>query len=514
MMITSCKTNISAPEQLLQIPGDATMVFEINGNDIFAKSGLDSPDNYNFLKFLKMMDAESSRFLESFFKGSKEAGISARKILIYVSQLPNYAVSMPVVDRSAFENYIKKVSNIEPSDEGEFRYIVIVDGLSIAWNNELAIISGASSVEKIAGLFKSKDDGLFAKNSDFQEFAKKNADIRLWMRYSFLIDSYRSLIDLNKDFDAELLDKLSSQFEDFTNISLHSYLNFEDGKITGNALFYPPEEVENLQKKYPVLKESFDAAILKDMPEQSYLAFNASFDVKEYIKLLRKNIENMLSGNNISDLQVEDKSAELFEFFDSPQFASVVDALKGDILISIHGFNKGLVTYPFASASFTVNGKSAFENILSLIPDDFYKKQDNYYSIAGNKTYIPVYFAYNDNKVFVSNDLDATKAFTEGRKGKTFADNPIGKIMTGKAVFYINLDFETYPDNIKMLLQNAIGYRYKLFASFVEIYEYFYVAGDTKYNMEFSLQLKNKNVNALKQILTNIDKTMSSAWMN
>jgi hypothetical protein len=490
------------------------MVFELNGNDIFAKSGLNSPDNYNFFNFLKMMDAESSKFLESFFKGSKEAGISAQKILVYVSQLPNYAVSMPILDRTAFENFLKKVEPTEPSDEGEFRYIVFFNNFSIAWNNELAIISGASSLEEIAKLFEPKEDGLFAKNKDFQEFAKKNADMRLWMRYNFFIESYKSLIAISKDFDADFLDRFSSQTEDFANVSMHSYLNFEDGKITGNALFYPPEEVENLQKKYPVFKESFNSGILKDMPEQSYLAVNSFFDVKEYIKFARQNIENMLSGSNINDSKIEEKSAELFEFFDSPEFKSVVDALKGDILISIHGFNKGLITYPFASASFTVDGKSGFENILNLIPNDFYKKQDNYYSIAVNKTFIPVYFAYNDNKVFVSNDLDATKAFTEGRKGKTFADNPISKVMTDKAVFYVNLDFETYPDNIKMLLQNFMGYKYKLFTSIIEIYEYFYVAGDAKYNMEFSLQLKNKNVNALKQILTNIDKTASSAWMN
>jgi hypothetical protein len=512
--ITSCKTNISAPEQLLRIPSDATMVFEINGNDIFSKSGLDSPDNYNFLKFLKLIDAESSNFFESFFRGSKEAGISAKKILVYVSQLPDYVVSMPVLDRTALENFLKKFRDTEPSDEGNFRYLMIVDGFSVAWNDELAIISSTSSLEKIAELFKSKDDGLFAKSNDFQKFVKKNADVRLWMRYNFLIDSYKNLVSIDRNFDAELLDKFSSQIEDFANVSMHSYLNFEDGKITGNALFYPPEEVENLQKKYPVFKESFDAGILKDMPEQSYLAINSFFDVKEYIKIVRQNIENVLANSDINDSRVEEKSAELFEFFDSPQFKSVVDALKGDILISIHGFNNRIFTYPFASAIFTVDGDSGFENILNLIPADFYKKQDNYYLIAVNKMYIPVYFAYKNSKVFVSNDLDATKAFTEGRKGKTFADNPISKVMTDNTVFYINLDFETYPDNVKMLLQNYVGYKYKLFTSLIEIYEYIYVAGDAKYNMEFSLHLKNKNVNALKQILTNIDKTLSSAWMN
>jgi hypothetical protein len=492
------------------------VVFEINGHEIFTKSGLNNPDNYNFFNLWMVMDAPSSKFLKNLFKGSKEAGISAKKILVYVSQLPDYTLSMPILDKAAFESFLKQVDNVEPSDEGEFRYISPATNCNMAWNDEFVIISNASSREKIAEQFKPKNDGLVAKNSDFQAFAKKNADMRLWMRYKFLIDSYKNLGYLNKDIDAELLNKFSSlQFEDVTNVSIHSYLNFEDGKITGNASLYPPEIVENLQKKYPIFKESFNADILKDIPEQSYLAINTFINIKEYVKIARQNIEKMLSDSNIDDLEIEEKSAELFSFFASPQFKLVVDALEGDILINIHGFSKGIITYPYASASFTVNGEEAFENILSLIPNDFYKKQDDYYLIAVNKTFIPVYFAYKDGKVFVSNELKAIKAFKEGRKEKTFADNPIGKIMTNKSVFYINLNFDTYPEDIKMLLQNFMGENeYKLFTSFVEIYEYLYVASDTKYNIEFSLQLKNKNVNVLKQILTNIDKTISSAWMN
>jgi hypothetical protein len=520
MAITSCKTDVSAPGQLSLIPGDATMVFEISGTEIFAKSGLDNPDNYTFLSFLKMMDADASKFLESFLKGSKEAGISAEKILIYVSQLPNYGVIMPVLDKTAFENWLKKAEGPEPSDEGDFRYLSISEGFGIAWNDKLAIVSGASSREKLAELFKPKDEGLLAKNSDFQEFVKKKADIRMWIRYGFLIDSYKSLTLFNIDGfltdnnASELLSQLQEYEKDYENISMHSYLNFDEGKIIGNTSFYPPEEVEKLQKKYPIFKKDFNVGLAKDMPEQSYLAFNLFVNIKEYLKIINKNINSMLSSEYLNDFNTKDKSDELIDFVDSPELKTVVDALDGDILFSIHGFNKGLITYPLVSTSFTVKDESAFNNILTLIPKDFYKKQDDYYAVATEQTFIPVYFAYKDNKVFVTNDLDVIKAFVKGRQGKTFADNPVGKAMADKMIFYINLDFATYPDNIKMLLQNVMGDKYKLFTSVVEIYEGLYFSGDTKYNMEFSLQLKNKNVNSLKQILTNIDKTTSSAWTN
>jgi effector-binding domain-containing protein len=512
--VTSCKTTVSTTDQLILVPNNATVVFEIKGNEIFAKSGFDSPDNYNFLNFMKLLQNDAYNFIEKFLKGSKEVGISAEKVLFYASKLPNdFALIIPIVDKSAFENWLKKTDAPEPSDEGEYRYIPIGDDINIAWNNSQAIISKSATREDLARQFKPKDDGLLAVSSDFQQFAKRNADIRLWLRYYSLIDLYKNILPFVGD--DESINRLSLWIEDLKNLSTHFYLDFEDGKITGNTSFYPVEEVNKLKKKYPLFKKEFNAEITKDIPEQSYFAFNLFIDVKEYIKIIRKNVENMLLYSQIPEFNIEEKKTEIFEFFDSPELESVVNSLDGDILIGIHGFNKGMVAYPLASASFTVNGESAFNNILNLLPDYLYKKQDGgYYATIVSQTFIPVYFAYKDNRVFVSNDLEAIKEFVDGAKGKTFADNPISKMMTNKTLIYFNLNFETYPENIKILLQNIMGQEYKFFSSFIEIYESMYISSDQDYNMEFNLQLKNKNVNSLKQILKNIDKTISSAWMD
>ncbi|MDR0386164.1 MAG: DUF4836 family protein [Prevotellaceae bacterium] len=513
---TSCSTNVSTANQLSLIPDNATIVFEVNAREVFAKSGLNSPDDYVLFNMMKQFtDSNISGFLENFFKGSKDAGINAEKILFYMTKLQDFAVIVPVIDKKAFENWLKKADLPEPMDEGDFRFISIVDNLNMVWNDNVAMIANASSREQIAAQIKPKDNGLMATSDDFRQFANKNADIRLWFNYSALMDLYRSIIFLRLNpFADEPVDSLFSGLENLENLSSHSYLNFEDGKITGKSSFYPPEEVEKFQKKFPIFKKSFNTEILKDMPEQSYLAFNAYFDVGEYIKILRQNIENMLSGGSMRTPEIEQRSEEMFEFFDSPDLKSVVDALGGDILVSIHGFNKGLISYPLASASFTVNGEKAFKDILKLLPQNLYKKQDGYYETSTSKTYIPIYFAYKSNRVFVSLDLNTVKAFTDEKKGKTFADNPVSKIMTDRMMFYINLDFATYPDNIKMLLQSITGQqRYAIFTSLADIYEYMYFSTDTDYEVEFNLQLKNKNVNSLKQILKSIDKAGSSSWM-
>jgi hypothetical protein len=508
-LIISCKTDSSTTNQLALIPGDATIVFDINGSEIFAKSGLDNPVDYDFFGILKLLNADAYNFFESFMKGSKEAGISAEKILIYMSESSNVVISVPVTDKTSFENQLKKASLPEPLRESEFSYISIADAANIAWSENMAIFSAASTREKIAEQFKPKTDGLLATSQDFKQFVSKNSDIRLWFRYSALTELYKNLLALQGYYmDSETGDKSLLGLENFANISTHSYLNFENGKITGKASFYPPEEVEKLKEKFPVSKSGFNAEILKDMPENSYLAFNMFIDFKAYIKVIRQNIETMLSNGYMPDLEI--KSKELLGFFDSPELKSITEALGGDVLVSIHGFNKGLLMYPLASVSFTVNGEDAFNNILKLIPKNLYNKQDGYYSMS-----IPVYFAYKDNRVFVSSDLGAIKVFTGAQKAKkTFADNPISKLMTDKMILYFNLSYSDYPENVKLLLQSFMGNKYNLFTSIIDIYDYLYFSNDAQYNMEFNLYLKNENVNSLKQILKNIDKTSSSLWMN
>jgi hypothetical protein len=513
-IFTSCKSNVSTTNQLASIPGDATIVFEIKGNEIFAKSGLNSPDNYTFFNIMKkFIGADASYFLESLLKGSSKAGISAEKILFYMTKMPEYTLTVPVVNKTAFENWLKKTGAPDPTDEGKLRYISINDNFRIAWSDKLVIISGASAREKIAEQFDSKDNGLLAVSSDFQQFATKSADIRFWFKYSAFADLYKTMKSLNPNLTDRNDDKLMTVIEDFANISIHSYLNFEDGKIAGNASIYPPEEINKIKEKYPLFKNDFNSIIIKDMPEQSFLAFNMSVNVKEYFKTIRESIENMLS-NDIYMPGIAEKKNELFKFLDSPELKSVIDALGGDILFSIHGFNNGMLPYPLVSTSFTVNGESAFNDILNLIPKDLYKKYEDYYVVTTSKIFIPLYFAYKDNRVFVSVDSDAIKTFTGKPTGKTFADNPISKIMTDKMVFYINLDYAAYPNNIKMLLQNTMGTKYGIFTSVIDIYECMYFTGDAGYNSEFSLQFKNKKVNSLKQILKNMDKTFSSLWTN
>jgi hypothetical protein len=519
ILFASCNTNFSSVGKLSLIPADASIVYEIDGNAIFAKSGLNRPDDYKFLNFLKLMNGDASTFIEGFLKNSKDAGIGADNILICVSKLPCAAAYFSVRDKAILESWLKKAELPDPNNEGAFSYISVSNGFNIAWNDDVAVIASESySREQLAELITPKDNGLMVENEDFQKFADKNADIRLWMKYTAVTDALTNLLFFKEDKDLDKkLSFLGMISEDYANISLHSYLDFEDGKITATASLSPAEEVKKLKEKYPINKESFDTEICKDMPEQSYLATNLAINVEEMFRLIQQSIEKLVITGVDPDYKnsMESQLKEMTDFFESPAVKTVIGALGGDFLLSIHGFNNGIITYPLASMSISLNGENAFDDILKLIPASSYTKQDGYYSVSYSKAFMPFYFAYKNSRAFVSNSLEAVKGFVDGTGEKTFADNPVSSQMSNKMLMYLNLDYASYPENIKMLLQNVVmKQNYNRIISIIDIYEGIYYSSDANYTCEFSLQLKNKNVNALKQILTNLDKTLSSAWMN
>ncbi|MDR1897602.1 MAG: DUF4836 family protein [Prevotellaceae bacterium] len=496
-VLVSCKDNGTEENQLSFIPNNASFVIEFDGKEILTKSGLNKPDDYKFLNILKLSAGENYNFLELLLKGSKDAGISIDKITAYMTDIPEFTALVPVVDKTAFENWLKKTDVSEPTDEGSFFYLAGF-GYTIAWNENLLIVSSVDAKDKIAELFKPQKDGLLATNDDFRQFTKKVSDIRMWFKYDWISTVYTQYLGVSLDVEEEVKD-----------LSLHSYLDFKDGKIEVLSNYYPPEEVEKLKAKYPVYKNNFDKKLFEYLPEKSYFAFNLSLNVEESFKLVKKYIGNALqTAVGIYGFDIADQYDEAVEFLDSPQLKSVIDALAGDALFSLHGFQLGMISIPLLSLDFTLKNDEAFNTLLALIPQNRYRLQDNYYTIS--QSLVPVYFAHKDRKVIVSNDIDVVKRFAGSVKEKNFTTNPISNIMAEKMAFYLNLNWEDYPDNIKLLLQSEMRGQYKMFVSLIEIYENVYTTMSEDYKMEFVLQFKNKNVNSLKQILKSVDKVIPS----
>ncbi|MDR2466276.1 MAG: DUF4836 family protein [Prevotellaceae bacterium] len=509
-LFASCNT-AGEPNPLSQIPSDATFVAEINGKAFLSKSGLNNPDDYKFMNMGRLIGGEQFAFVEALCKGSKDAGVSADNILICLTSPKEISAYAKVLDVNALEGWLKKLGLEEPVRGDGYKGCINKEGICMAWNEKQLIVSAKPVPSgQIAELFSEKKDGLLAVNEDFKKFAERKADMRSWLKYSLFSDLYKA-------FSGDVLSPLTEQMKDVGNLSVHGYLDFNDGKIVASGSINPPSEVAKYVEKYPLAKEAFNTELYGDLPEKAYLQFNVAINVIEYFKLFRQTLELNLQKYNGDESA---NSEEMKKFLDGPELKSVLDALDGDILFSIHGFKQSNIPMPEMTLVFSVKGESAFNDILALIPkDQIVKSPDGYYVYDNpgmSELSLSLSFAFKNNRVIVSNDLESTAMFVGKKKGKTFADNPVSATIGNRpAGFCINLDLNSYPDNFKLFLRNFIkGGSYDIFASIIDIYDKAYAMGRIA-DFEAVLQFKNPNVNSLKQIFKSVDKISSgkpSSW--
>jgi hypothetical protein len=150
---------------------------------------------------------------------------------------------------------------------------------------------------------------------------------------------------------------------------------------------------------------------------------------------------------------------------------------------------------------------------LALVPSYLYKKVGEQYVVSlGGMLPVSVYFAFNDNRVFITDDADAIAKFLEKGFDKQISSSSIGNDLKNYPILhYINLDLDTYPESVKLSLQ-SMGRQFKEVMAYLNIYKDFKYGMKDQYSGEAVLKMKNGNVNALKQILKNVDENTSGLF--
>jgi hypothetical protein len=227
-------------------------------------------------------------------------------------------------------------------------------------------------------------------------------------------------------------------------------------------------------------------------------------DIKAYIKF----ITDMLAES-------EEYGKVAQEMLNVPEVKSMIDAFGGDFLLSLHGFAQGFVPFPLVSIGFTVNGQKGFDNILSLLPQELAEKTGDFYTlrIPGMEMF-GIYFAYKDNRVLVTDDADVMSAFTGKSLDKTLKDNLISKeYINSPNLFYLNLNYDSYPQNIKLMLNSGMlgnGKDAEVLLSLLNTFKGLSAWQVDNYNSAASLSFKDNSKNSLAILLTLIDNFVKS----
>ncbi|MDR2563158.1 MAG: DUF4836 family protein [Prevotellaceae bacterium] len=495
----------SGTSHLSLIPGDAIFVVGVEFKKIVDKGGLNKPDDFKFFSlFRSEFNEKQQKAFDEFVKDPKSAGLDLDVFYVYARKTElesdvNVTCVIKLHDESKFVATIKDLGAPEPEDKGEYK--LILDNGTFAWNKDYLILVAGDGVETLdfASLLTANQETSISANEGFKAFQSNTYDLGIWADYGVLIDLYSTMMGLDK----------MDVFELAKGTYVYGYLNFENGEINGKGTMGPKEKVDEVLAKYPIIKKDFDETLYQGFPEQSFLAMKMSLNVKEYLNF----IKTALSECNADDSY--NPYSELFSAFEDPSVQKIVNALGGDILFSLYGFVEGMFPIPTTSIAFTVNGEQGFQDLLASLPANMWSKTGEHYTLVmGGGVPMSVLFAYKDSKVYVSDDIEGIKKFLDKGFDKNIASGSLGaQLKKDLMLFYLNLDLDSYPDHIKLLLQNTIGGRaYKQFTSYMNIYKELSYGVTNNYEAECSLKLKNTTVNALKQILKNIDENTSSLY--
>jgi hypothetical protein len=253
----------------------------------------------------------------------------------------------------------------------------------------------------------------------------------------------------------------------------------------------PQSKVDEFYAKYPLIKKNFNNSLLEDFPENSYLSIKLAVNWDEYMKLF-------------SEVASATDNYEFQSILDDPTAKTVLNALDGDILLSLYGFAQGPMPIPLLGISFSVKSEDAFKSLLTLIPEEILQQTGDFYTIGAMG--MAAYVAYKDKRVLVTDDAEAITAFTGKGYGKNLKNSPLAdSYKNDPSLFYLNLDLKSYPVSIQSLLQSETPRYAKSYLSLLDTYKDFSYGATKDNEFYLSLKFKDNSQNALKLFIKSLD---------
>lgn len=522
LLFASCKTEVNN-DLALHIPKNAFLVTTFNAKQMVEKGELNKFKEFNLYKIFRDELAKNNEkygnMLDEFMSNTRTSGLNLDMIYLYTIKDTSDSGNINAVflfkmdNMSTFESKLKELTQgegKEPESKSAYKQMNLNYDTDLVWNKEcLYIVVGnytwdeEDDVTDYSYLFAENKTSIM-DNADFAELAKQNNDISLWMSYDQLLTA------------SGLSDLVKNQIPfDISALNLNSALNFNNGDVKLTSSVSPKSKIEEVLKEYPIIKKDFDADLLKYLPEKSYSVMKLSFNVQEVVKLIQKQFDKIYADttHEYDQYDVSYRYGPLFalsEVMKSDAFTTISNGLGGDFIISVYDFQKGLMSMPLASLIFNVKNKETFDVIVGLLPSELLKKQEKYYTIMAGP--LPVgYVAFKDNKVFATTDETAVTAFLDKGIEKNIAHSEIASDLKNDIFYWnLNLDLNSYPEHINMLLRTTMGRNYNILTSFLNIYKSVEYKVTNDNNVEFVVKMQSNNNNSLKTILKNLDENIPS----
>ena len=516
------------------VPKDTPGVIVLDMKTIIEKGELDELSDTKIYKMaLKELRSESkkaARFLEEVVDDPKITGIDFRSHIVAFPYIENIdeqegaaVLAFGVRSEDDFKDFIDEIFDLteleaEFEEEDNYNFYEIDRGTILGWDDSKAMfLVGEGDLEDmLEDLMELKRDESIVSNKDFKKFLKDKEDISMWIStesdlvQDFIKDTEREMRRELRQFDDLNLYDVDEIISIYKNLSLGMHLKFDDDNISFKTVNYN-EDLEDMYEEFGFGDVSFEKKLLNYFPKESFGTFSFSLNFE--------NMYDYLLKSGTFD-EIED------QFFVDPE--DILDAIGGNFIVSLIDFDTvETETYDWYSESYRTKDQlvpligfamdldlnSEFENLIEFVLDNAPGLDDygDYYSIDADG--VPIYFAFNDNALFVTNHRESIRNFEDGgyRSNKSLSKSEIASDITKNNVFaYLNVNSDDYPDSITEEL-GLDNYETRVI---LNIWNEFAESIVLKLNMEsvemiFNMKV-NKGENSLKTMISVIDDAVSN----
>lgn len=493
-MVSACSDKKS--EYTNVIPADASSVVSINMKSLVDKAGLNDKENKEakekIVEAMKGgMNAATFQQMEMILKDPKKSGVDvAQPLYIFGTEaMPSVSVVAKVNnedDLHALLETMVKEKVCQPISGGDgYQYTLMNNQLFMAYTPSMLLITsyrGNTQLEKVkqatATLLKQGAEQSITSTAVFKRMQKLGGDIDALFSPIGLMGPYAAMIDM-KDMPYNI------NMKDFQMLGS---ISFDKGKISMKYEYFTESpELKALLEKQEKATRPIENTYLKYFPKSTLFFVSMGINGEEFYNILLDN----------------EQFKKSFSIAKANEVKGLFATFQNDITLGMTDFtmdnNPSFLMYASVKSATPVQLLYERKSELGLKRgDDILQLGENEYVYKSRN--LNLFFGVRDNNMYVTNDESQYKNIDKA-VNPSLKDTEFASIIKGKhCAFVINTEAILALPIVKMLSEYG-GAQYSTVFALVEKIAYIDAVGDTKNNAEMVIQLKDKNVNSLKQIV-------------
>lgn len=291
---TSCQSgaNLKSDKAIEALPSNATMVTAFDLPTLMAKSNFEEVKKMEFYQFLMNEAKDESDILAAVFANPENTGIDLTKSAYLSIELspdnPEQIFTGVVFNLASaedFKTFSEGFSKRNSGKRASFQVADINDSSLMAWNDEIGVIAIGENVwdEKavVNAFFESSTETSLSNNENLISLLSEKHDVTTWVTSNVIAKNKNAKLALSM---AKI--KPEALVDNF----MHSYIDFEDGKITGKTNYFLKDElIGDLTAMFKDQVNTDFSEVVSGKNLTSFIALALDFDGLD--KALSKNMQ-------------------------------------------------------------------------------------------------------------------------------------------------------------------------------------------------------------------------------